>query len=217
MRWRISRARSRFDHRPYAAGLPQPAQQHAGNDPRERPVRGQHSRREPGNGGRAFPLVSPHRQFAGLNVQRGDRGVPLLADPLTYCECRVAESVVAGTHRVFPPDVTRAVAREGSPLTYYVRCKFGRFEVEKDRTVYRGLPQRILSRAITLKELDRRPHPGPAAGRAAGHGLPRRDQAGRGWGLLHPTRNAVMPSNRWPPTQGELTLRGVTWPTAPTW
>jgi DNA-binding GntR family transcriptional regulator/flavin reductase (DIM6/NTAB) family NADH-FMN oxidoreductase RutF len=90
-------------------------------------------------------------KFAGLNVERGEGDVPLLADALAYCECRVAEDVVAGTHRVFLSDVTRAVAREGSPLTYF-RGKFGRFELEQDRTVYRELRSRILSRAISLDD-----------------------------------------------------------------
>ena len=77
--------------------------------------------------------------------------MPLLADSLAYCECRVAEDVLAGTHRVFLADVTRAVAREGSPLTYF-RGKFGRFEVEQDRIVYGELRSRILSRAFTLDD-----------------------------------------------------------------
>ena len=77
--------------------------------------------------------------------------MPLLADSLAYCECRVAEDVVAGTHRVFLADVTRAVAREGSPLTYF-RGKFGRFEVEQDRIVYGELRSRILSRAFSLDD-----------------------------------------------------------------
>ena len=89
-------------------------------------------------------------KFAGLNVERGEGDVPLLADALAYCECRVTESVVAGTHRVFLADVTQAVAREGSPLTYF-RGKFGRFEVEQDRTVYRELRERILSRSLSLE------------------------------------------------------------------
>jgi 4-nitrophenol 2-monooxygenase / 4-nitrocatechol 4-monooxygenase, reductase component len=88
-------------------------------------------------------------KFAGIDVQRGEGGVPLLADALAFCECRVAESVVAGTHRVFLSNVIRAVAREGSPLTYF-RGKFGRFEVEQDRIVYGELRNRILSRAISL-------------------------------------------------------------------
>jgi flavin reductase (DIM6/NTAB) family NADH-FMN oxidoreductase RutF/DNA-binding GntR family transcriptional regulator len=97
-------------------------------------------------------FASPRGQkFEGLNVERGRDGVPLLADSLAYCECRVAEDVVAGTHRVFLANVTRAVAREGSPLTYF-RGKFGRFEVEQDRIVYGELRRRILSRAFSLDD-----------------------------------------------------------------
>ena len=56
-------------------------------------------------------FASPHGpKFEGLNVQRGEGDVPLLADSLAYCECSVAEDVVAGTHRVFLANVTRAVA-----------------------------------------------------------------------------------------------------------
>ena len=97
-------------------------------------------------------FASPHgKKFEGLSVQRGEHGVPLLADSLAYCECRIAEDVVAGTHRVFLAHVTRAVAREGSPLTYF-RGKFGRFEVEQDRMVYGELRSRILSRTFSLED-----------------------------------------------------------------
>jgi 4-nitrophenol 2-monooxygenase / 4-nitrocatechol 4-monooxygenase, reductase component len=97
-------------------------------------------------------FASPHGpKFEGLTVERGEDGVPLLADSLAYCECRVAEDVVAGTHRVFLANVTRAVAREGSPLTYF-RGKFGRFEVEQDRVVYGELRSRILSRSFSLDD-----------------------------------------------------------------
>jgi 4-nitrophenol 2-monooxygenase / 4-nitrocatechol 4-monooxygenase, reductase component len=89
-------------------------------------------------------------KFAGLRIDLGEGGVPLLADSLAHCECRVAESVVAGTHRVFLCDVTRATARDGSPLTYF-RGKFGRFEVEQDRLVYGELRSRIVSRSISLE------------------------------------------------------------------
>jgi len=91
-------------------------------------------------------------KFAGLNVERGEGGVPLLADSLAYCECQVAESVSAGTHRVFLSDVTRAAAREqGAPLTYF-RGQFGRFEVEQDRVIYGELRARILGRSISLED-----------------------------------------------------------------
>ena len=96
-------------------------------------------------------FASPHgKKFEGLNVQCGEGDVPLLADSLAYCECRVREDVLAGTHRVFLADVTRAVAREGSPLTYF-RGKFGRFEVEQDRIVYGDLRGRILNRSFSLE------------------------------------------------------------------
>lgn len=91
-------------------------------------------------------------KFTGLNVERGEGGIPLLADSLAYCECQVAESVSAGTHRVFLCDVTRAVAREGgAPLTYF-RGQFGRFEVEQDRVIYGELRSRILTRSISLDD-----------------------------------------------------------------
>jgi len=89
-------------------------------------------------------------KFQGLTVERGAGGVPLLADSLAFCECRVAEDIVAGTHRVFLAAVTRAVAREGSPLTYF-RGKFGRFEVEQDRVCYGELRTRILNRTFSLE------------------------------------------------------------------
>lgn len=90
-------------------------------------------------------------KFQGLEVVRGAGEVPLLAGSLAYCECSVAEDVVAGTHRVFLANVTRAVAREGSPLTYF-RGKFGRFEVEQDRVCYGELRTRILNRTFTLQD-----------------------------------------------------------------
>ena len=90
-------------------------------------------------------------KFEGLNVERGDGGVPLLADSLAHCQCHVAEDVLAGTHRVFLANVTRAAAREGSPLTYF-RGRFGRFEVEQDRVVYGELRSRILSRSFSLED-----------------------------------------------------------------
>lgn len=90
-------------------------------------------------------------KFAGVDVVRGVGEVPLLGAALAYCECRVVDSVVAGTHRVFLTKVVRATAREGSPLTYF-RGTFGRFEVEQDRAVYGELRARILSRAISLDD-----------------------------------------------------------------
>jgi 4-nitrophenol 2-monooxygenase / 4-nitrocatechol 4-monooxygenase, reductase component len=96
-----------------------------------------------------FATPKGANKFAGMNIERGEGGVPLLTDSLAFCECHVAEDVVAGTHRVFLSNVTRAVAHEGSPLTYF-RGKFGRFEGSQDRIVYGELRTRILTRAIAL-------------------------------------------------------------------
>ena len=71
-------------------------------------------------------------RFAGLAVHRGAADVPLLADALAFCECRVIDAVEAGTHRVFLARVTRAVARDGLPLAYY-RGTFGRFATDATR------------------------------------------------------------------------------------
>lgn len=52
---------------------------------------------------------------------------------------------------MFLANVTRAVAREGFPLTYF-RGRFGRFETEQDRTVHSELRRRILVRSISLDD-----------------------------------------------------------------
>jgi 4-nitrophenol 2-monooxygenase / 4-nitrocatechol 4-monooxygenase, reductase component len=85
--------------------------------------------------------------FTGTAILRGELGVPLLADALAYCECRVVEDVQAGTHRVFLAEVVEAVAREGTPLTYF-RGQFGRFETTEDRTVHAELRSRIINRVF---------------------------------------------------------------------
>jgi DNA-binding GntR family transcriptional regulator len=86
-------------------------------------------------------------KFAETPILRGELGVPLLADALAYCECRVVEDVTAGTHRVFLAEVIDAVAREGTPLTYF-RGQFGRFETTEDRTLHAELRSRIITRVL---------------------------------------------------------------------
>jgi 4-nitrophenol 2-monooxygenase / 4-nitrocatechol 4-monooxygenase, reductase component len=86
-------------------------------------------------------------KFAETPILRGELGVPLLADALAYCECRVVEDVTAGTHRVFLAEVIEAVAREGTPLTYF-RGQFGRFETTEDRTLHAELRSRIITRVL---------------------------------------------------------------------
>jgi len=84
-------------------------------------------------------------KFAGLAVRSGLTGVPLLSDALAVLECRVAEVVTGGTHRVFLGEVVHAEASEGSPLAYF-RGKFGRFEIAQDAAAYQQIRRLVLSR-----------------------------------------------------------------------
>jgi 4-nitrophenol 2-monooxygenase / 4-nitrocatechol 4-monooxygenase, reductase component len=90
-----------------------------------------------------FATAAGAEKFAGLPLRRGELGVPLLADALAYCECRVVEDVTAGTHRVFLAEVVDAAAHEGAPLTYY------RFQTAEDRTVYAELRGRVIGRVLS--------------------------------------------------------------------
>ncbi len=86
-------------------------------------------------------------KFAGLDTRPGRTGVPLLHGALTAVECRVAEVVSGGTHRVFLADVVSAETTEGSPLAYF-RGRFGKFELAQDAEVHRRLRQMVLSRQL---------------------------------------------------------------------
>ena len=82
-------------------------------------------------------------KFAGIPVDDGTAGLPLLRDALARLECRVVEDVAGGTHAVFLGEVLRAEAGSGLPLTYY-RGRFGRLELVEDEAVYDELRRRIL-------------------------------------------------------------------------
>ena len=84
-------------------------------------------------------------KFAGLETRAGRTGVPLLPDVLATVECRVAEVVTGGTHRVFLAEAVHAEATDASPLAYF-RGKFGKFELGQDAEVYRRLRRLILGR-----------------------------------------------------------------------
>ncbi len=73
------------------------------------------------------------------------------ADVLATVECRIAEVVGGGTHRVFLAEAVHAEASEGSPLAYF-RGKFGKFELGQDAEVYRRLRQSILNRRFGADE-----------------------------------------------------------------
>src|SRR6478672_10462888 len=70
-------------------------------------------------------------KFADVSVLSGGYGQPLLEEALAHLECRVTETVTAGTHVVFLAEVETATARGGTPLTYY-RGQFGRLDPARD-------------------------------------------------------------------------------------
>jgi flavin reductase (DIM6/NTAB) family NADH-FMN oxidoreductase RutF len=66
--------------------------------------------------------------FAGLRTAAGLRGAPLLTDALASFECRVTDTLPAGTHTVLIGLVERASGRQGMPLAYF-RGRQGRLSV----------------------------------------------------------------------------------------
>jgi flavin reductase (DIM6/NTAB) family NADH-FMN oxidoreductase RutF/DNA-binding GntR family transcriptional regulator len=138
------------------------------------------------HGDLAYQFASPGPdKFAGVPIERGAGGVPLLSEAIASLECEVTEQVVGGTHSVFLGHVIAATAREGSPLTYF-RGDFGRFEFERNDRAYEQARDMVLSRVfaagevITVDELadhldGDRARAFYALTRLAGDGLVRRD------------------------------------------
>lgn len=58
-------------------------------------------------------------KFAGLDVRRGELGVPLIGGALTTLECRVHQRFDGGDHSIFIGEVVDAQTREGAPLLYF--------------------------------------------------------------------------------------------------
>src|SRR5947207_2273749 len=58
-------------------------------------------------------------KFAGIKVQRGQLGVPLIAGALTTLECSVYDQLPGGDHTIFIGEVVDVRTREGSPLLYF--------------------------------------------------------------------------------------------------
>jgi flavin reductase (DIM6/NTAB) family NADH-FMN oxidoreductase RutF/DNA-binding GntR family transcriptional regulator len=82
-------------------------------------------------------------KFAGVEVEEGATGAPLLVSALARIECRVAEQVTGGSHTVFLADVVAADTARGSPLTYF-RGRFGRLDLAEDEAVTAELRRRVL-------------------------------------------------------------------------
>jgi 4-nitrophenol 2-monooxygenase / 4-nitrocatechol 4-monooxygenase, reductase component len=89
--------------------------------------------------------------FPELPWEPGITGAPLLAGALAVLECRIAQEVRGGSHRVLLAHVVRASAGEGSPLAYF-RGRFGRIELRQDAEAYQRLRDLILTRLVGADE-----------------------------------------------------------------
>ena len=58
-------------------------------------------------------------KFAGVDVVRGELGVPLIANALTTLECKLSETLPGGDHTIYVGEVVDAQTREGIPLLYF--------------------------------------------------------------------------------------------------
>jgi flavin reductase (DIM6/NTAB) family NADH-FMN oxidoreductase RutF len=58
-------------------------------------------------------------KFSGIQMQRGELGVPLISGALTSLECSVYDQLPGGDHSIFVGEVVAAHTREGTPLLYY--------------------------------------------------------------------------------------------------
>ena len=58
-------------------------------------------------------------KFAGVNVRRGEHGVPLIDGAICTLECRVHEQLPGGDHSIFIGEVLDAQMGDGQPLVYY--------------------------------------------------------------------------------------------------
>ncbi len=58
-------------------------------------------------------------KFSGIKTNRGELGVPLIADALTTMECEVRDQLPGGDHTIFVGEVVDVATREGIPLLYF--------------------------------------------------------------------------------------------------
>jgi len=105
------------------------------------------------HGDLAYQFASPRPdKFAGVPIDRGSGGVPVLADAIASLECEVTEQVIGGSHSVFLGHVISATARDGDPLTYF-RGGFGRFEFERNDRAYEQARDMVLSRVFAAGQV----------------------------------------------------------------
>jgi flavin reductase (DIM6/NTAB) family NADH-FMN oxidoreductase RutF len=60
-----------------------------------------------------------HLRFQGLACAEGATGCPRIPGALVWLDCRVAQAVDAGDHRVYIAEVIEAEVQEGRPLVYF--------------------------------------------------------------------------------------------------
>jgi len=58
-------------------------------------------------------------KFTGVEVSRGELGVPLIAGALTTLECSLRNTLPGGDHTIFVGEVVGAETRDGAPLLYF--------------------------------------------------------------------------------------------------
>jgi len=58
-------------------------------------------------------------KFAGIDMTRGDIGVPLIGNALASLECHLHAQLAGGDHTIFVGEVASISTREGAPLLYF--------------------------------------------------------------------------------------------------
>ena len=58
-------------------------------------------------------------KFSGVDIRRGESGLPLIEGAICTLECRVHEQLPGGDHSIFVGEVVEAQTSEGAPLVYY--------------------------------------------------------------------------------------------------
>ena len=58
-------------------------------------------------------------KFTGIDVERGELGVPLVSGAICTLECRITEQLAGGDHTIFVGEVVDAQTREDAPLVYF--------------------------------------------------------------------------------------------------
>lgn len=58
-------------------------------------------------------------KFAGLTLEKGRHGVPLVPGALAHIECRVTAALPGGDHTIYLGEVLRLAAAPGRPLLYH--------------------------------------------------------------------------------------------------